>query len=252
MQKLILQDMPELPYAMEEAVNRLRVNISFLGKDIRRIMVVSAMSNEGKSTVSMHLWRQMAEGGTPSIYLDADMRKSVIVDKYNVKVLDEGAKRTKPVSKRKDIVHLGTSGYLSGDQDLEEVIYQTQYENGDMVPNFDNVVNPSLLLESGRFKEMLNQLAEKYRYVFIDAPPLNLVSDGERMGHLCDGAILVVRAGVTSKKLVRNCIGQLERAGCPILGLVLNRVEGARGGYYTKRYGNYYYGKDEGYYGKSK
>ena len=92
----------------------------------------------------------------------------------------------------------------------------------------------------------------KSDYVFIDAPPLNLVSDGERMGHLCDGAILVVRAGVTSKKLVKNCIGQLERAGCPILGLVLNRVEGARGGYYTKRYGNYYYGKDEGYYGKSK
>ena len=252
MQKLLLQDMPELPYAMEEAINRLRVNISFLGKEIRKIMVVSAMSNEGKSLVSMHLWRQMAEGGTQSVLLDADMRKSVIVDKYNIKVLEEGDKKRKPVSKRKDIIHLGTTGYLSGDQPLEDVIYQTQYESGDIIPNFDNVVNPSLLLESSRFKNMLNDLAGQYRYVFIDAPPLNLVSDGERMGHLCDGAILVVRAGATSKKLVRNCIGQLERAGCPILGLVLNRVEGARGGYYTKRYGNYYYGKDQGYYGKSK
>ena len=54
--------MPELPYAMEEAINRLRVNISFLGKEIRKIMIVSAMSNEGKSLVTMHLWRQMAEG----------------------------------------------------------------------------------------------------------------------------------------------------------------------------------------------
>ena len=243
MQKIILQNLSELPYALEEAINRLRVNISFLGKDVKKIMIISSVANEGKSLISMHLWRQMAESGTKSILLDADMRNSVLTENYDMKVITENGKKTK----REEITHLGTSGYLSGDGPLEESIYNTQYEAGDIIPNFDNVINPSLLLESNRFKEMLNELGEKYRYVFIDAPPLDFVSDGERMGHLCDGAILVVRAGATPKRLVKNCIGQLERAGCPMLGIVLNRVDGSKGGYYSKYGGHYgsnsYYGK---------
>lgn len=248
MQQLQLHSIPQLPYAMEEAINRLRVNISFLGKDVRKIMIISAMSNEGKSLISLHLWRQMAESGIKSIFLDADMRKSVIAEKLNIQVTGENGS-VNPGAGNKKKIRFGTTNYLSGDGPLTEAIYHTQYPSGDFIPNFDNVVNPSLLLESKRFKDMLDQLGEQYRYVFIDSPPLNLVSDGERMGHLCDGAILVVRAGVTPKKLVRNCVGQLERAGCPLLGLVLNRVEGAKGGYYTKRYGNYYYGSH--YYGKN-
>ena len=84
------------------------------------------------------------------------------------------------------------------------------------------------------------------RYVFVDSPPLNLVSDGELIGSLCDGAILVVRGGSTSKAMVRNSINQLERAGCPLLGIVLNRVEGAKSGYYYKKYGGHYYGSRYG------
>ncbi|MDY4893847.1 MAG: hypothetical protein SO130_10650, partial [Agathobacter sp.] len=56
-----IQNMPKLPYAIEEAMNRLRVNISFLGSDIKRILVVSTMPDEGKSFIAMQLWRQMAE-----------------------------------------------------------------------------------------------------------------------------------------------------------------------------------------------
>ena len=53
-------NMPTLPYAIEEAVNRLRVNISFLGSEVKKIMVISSMPDEGKSFVTMQLWRQMA------------------------------------------------------------------------------------------------------------------------------------------------------------------------------------------------
>ena len=95
--------------------------------------------------------------------------------------------------------------------------------------------------------------SDMYRYVFIDAPPLNLVSDGEKIGSLCDGAILVVRGGFTQKKMVRNSIRQLERAGCPVLGIVLNRAGGNRGSYYYKKYGGkkYGYGYGYGYYGSN-
>lgn len=229
MNKVTVGNMPELPYAMEEALNRLRINISFLGTDIRKIMVISTTPDEGKSFVTMQLWRQMAETGTPSILLDADLRKSVTADKYEIK-RDDGQKIK------------GMSHYLANDYSIEDAILQTQWESGAMLPNTDNVVNPSMLLESDRFAQMLDELAEKYRYVFVDSPPLSLVSDGERIGNLCDGAILVVRGGMTSKSLVKRSIRQLERAGCPLLGIVLNRVEGSKGGYYYKRYGGKYYG----------
>ena len=120
------------------------------------------------------------------------------------------------------------------------MVLHTQIEGGDILPNVKNVVNPSMLMESRQLEQMLDKMSDMYRYVFIDAPPLSLVSDGEKIGSLCDGAILVVRGGFTQKKLVRNSIQQLERAGCPVLGLVLNRVGKNGGGYY---YGKYYYGK---------
>ena len=234
-----IENMPSLPYAIEESVNRLRVNMSFLGEDVKKIMVISTMPDEGKSFVTMQLWRQMAETGVDCVLIDADMRKSVMVDKYGLKK-EDGSKI------------LGSSYYLANDIRLEDAVLHTQYEHGDIMPNNDNVVNPSILLENHKFEEMLDQLAEKYRYVFVDAPPLNLVSDGERIGSLCDGAVLVVRGNSTPKNIVKNSALQLERAGCPLLGVVLNRVKGAGGGYYYKQYGGHYgkgycYGKEYGY-----
>lgn len=241
MSKITMGNFPELPYAVEEAVNRLRININFLGNDIRKIMVVSTMPNEGKSFVTMQLWRQMAQAGTSSILVDLDLRKSIMTEKYGI-TSDDGE------------TIKGTSYYLSHSVGIEEAVCQTDIEHGDIMPNTDNVVNPSMLLESRRFEEMLEYMSERYRYVLLDSPPLNLVSDGERIGNLCDGAILVVRGGETPKAMVKHSILQLERAGCPLLGIVLNRVQGAGSGYYYKKYGGNYYGGhyygSEYYYGK--
>lgn len=229
--KAIIGVNPKLPYSIEEAMNRLRINVSFLGSDIRKIMVISSEPNEGKSFVAMSLWMQMASAGEKTILVDADMRKSVMVDNYQIS--------------REDGKELwGLTHYLSDNKKLEDCILTTNLETGDLLPNVNNVVNPSMLLESRRFEGLLNYLAEEYRYVFLDVPPLGLVSDAERIGNLCDGAILVVRAGVTPKSIIRNSIAQLERAGCPLLGIALNRA-GAGNGKYGKYYGKYYgrYGK---------
>ena len=126
---------------------------------------------------------------------------------------------------------------------LDEALLHTEYPDGDMIVNVENIVNPSLLLENKRFEELINSMSEKYRYVFVDAPPLGLVSDAERIGNICDGAILCVRGGATTKAAVRESIHQLERAGCPLLGIVLNRVSDSKGGYYHKYYGKEYGGK---------
>lgn len=226
---------PQLPYSVEESINRLRINISFLGSDVRKIMVISSEPNEGKSFLALNLWNQMAEAGEKTVFVDADMRNSTMYAKYDLK--REDGKEMK-----------GTSHLLAGNARLEDVLVHTKYGYGDLIPNIENIVNPSMLLESDRFKVLLDGLAKRYRYVFIDAPPLGLVSDGERIGNLCDGAILCVRSAATPKGVVRESVRQLERAGCPLLGIVLNRVNENKGGYYGKKYGGKY-GRYYSYYG---
>lgn len=226
--KAIIGVNPQLPYSIEEAINRLRINVSFLGSDIRRIMVISSEPNEGKSFVTLNLWKQMASAGVKSILVDVDMRKSVMVQQYQIS--------------REDGKELwGLTHFLSDNKKLEDCVLTTDLPCGDLLPNVNNVVNPSLLLENGRFEELLKILGEQYRYVFLDAPPLGLVSDGEKIGNLCDGAILVIHAGVTPTDVIRNSVAQLERANCPLLGIVLNRAGAGAGKYgYGKYYGKYY------------
>lgn len=221
---------PDMPYAVEEALNRLRVNIRFLGSDIKKIMITSADENEGKSFVAMNIWRQMVTAGDKCVLLDVDMRKSNMVDIYNMR--------------REDGLEIkGTSQFLSDSStDIREIILHTDKAYGDIIPNSENIINPSMLLESRRFEIMVDWLSKNYRYVFLDSPPLGLVSDAVRIGSLCDGAILTVRSNQTSRSAVRNAIQQLERAGCPLLGIVLNRASNGKGGYYAK-YGYGYYGK---------
>ena len=226
--KAIIGVDPKLPYAIEEAINRLRINVSFFGTDIRKIMIVSSEPNEGKSFIAMSLWKQMALAGEKTIFVDCDMRKSVLVEQYQIEREDG-----------KDL--WGLSHYLSDNKKLEDCILTTDLPDGDILPNANNIVNPSMLLESRRFSELLDILAERYRYVFMDVPPLGLVSDAERIGHFCDGAILTVRSGETPRSIIRNSISQLERAGCPILGIALNRVGASSGKYYGGYYGSKYY-----------
>ncbi len=237
---------PQLPYSIEEAINRLRINISFLGSDVRRIMIISSEPNEGKSFLTLNLWNQMAQAGEKAILVDADMRNSNMVTKYDMK--REDGKEMK-----------GTSHYLAGNAELNEVLMHTKYGYGDIMLNVENVINPSMLLETTKFEELFDALAKRYRYVFVDAPPLGIVSDGERIGNMCDGAILCVRSATTPKGVVRESVHQLERAGCPLLGIVLNRVDESKGGYgkygkygrygkyghYGKYYSDYYYGGGE-------
>ena len=225
--KQIDMNIQALPYAVEEAMNRLRVNIKFCGKNTKKILVISSVPNEGKSTVSVHLWMMLAEAGFPSVLVDLDLRKSVLKDRLQFK--GEGEIQ-------------GLDYYLSGLSEYQNVVYETNISNGYIVPVSNLLENPSALLEDPRMEELLDRLSEDYRYVIIDSPPLDSVSDGALIASFCDGAILVVRSGMTSRRLVKQSLQQLERVGCRLLGTVLNRVETKSRAYqkYYGKYGSYY------------
>ena len=236
MKKLSI-DFNEMPYAIEEAMNRLRINIKFCGKNTKKLLITSSLPNEGKSTISINLWKMMAEAGFPTVFLDVDLRKSVIKGRHNMKSESE-------------IKDLGY--YLSGQAEYEDVVYETNIPNAYIVPCCNLLENPSALLEDARFAELLDKLAEQYRYVIIDSPPLGSVADAAQVASLCDGAVLVVRSGETSRNVIRQSMQQLEQVNCRLLGVILNRVE-ASGRAYKGYYGKY--GQDYGYgygYGEKK
>lgn len=227
---------PDLPYAVEEAMNRLRINIKFCGKNTRKILLTSCMPNEGKSTVSTYLWKMLAEAGFPTVLVDVDLRKSVLMKRLQA----DAEKETK-----------GLNHYLSGLAEYDEVVYKTNIDNAYIVPCTQLLENPSPLLEDVRFRELLDKLAAEYRFVIVDTPPLGSVSDGALIASMCDGAVLVIRAGETPKAMIRQSLHEIEQSGCKLLGTVLNRAEGAGRGYgkYGKygKYGNYGYGYGYGY-----
>lgn len=225
--KQITMNIRELPYAVEEAMNRLRINIKFCGKNTKKILIISSVPNEGKSTVSVHLWKMLAEAGFPSVLVDLDLRKSVLKERLEFQHKGEIT---------------GLDYYLSGLSEYQDVVYETNISNGYVVPVSNLLENPSALLEDPRMGELLNRLEEDYRYVIIDSLPLDSVADGALIASLCDGAILVVRSGMTSKRLVRQSLQQLDRVHCRLLGMVLNRVETKSRAYqkYYGKYGSYY------------
>jgi capsular exopolysaccharide synthesis family protein len=223
----------QMPYAVEEALNRLRINIKFCGKNTKKILVVSSVPNEGKSFVSVQLWRMLAEAGFRSVLVDADLRRSILKRRHSFQC-DEEIR--------------GLDYYISGQAEYSDVVYETNIENADIIPCSSYLENPSPLFEDPRLHELFDKLSEEYRYVIVDAPPLYNVSDGSMIASHCDGAILVVNAAETSKTLVTQSLQQLERSGCSLLGMVLNKAEVAHRSYYRyygkygKYYGDYYYG----------
>jgi len=233
--KTIHLTIPELPYAAEEALNRLRVNVKFSGKEIKTIMIISSVPNEGKSHVSVYLWKMLAEAGFKTVLVDCDLRKSVM---------------KKEMKFRCDEEYQGLDYYLSGLAEYDDVVHHTDIENGDIVPISNLLQNPSSLLEDARLGELFRALEGNYDYVIVDSPPLVSVSDGILIAQHCDGAILSVRSGETPRSLIRQSMNQLQQTDCRLLGTVLNgvatgnRAYGRYYGYYSKYYSEYY-GKKE-------
>lgn len=161
---------PDLPYAVEEAMNRLRINVKFCGKNTKKIMLTSCLPNEGKSTVAVYLWKMLAEAGFPSVLVDVDLRNSVLMKSVQVDVSDKK----------------GLNHYLFGLAEYDEVVYKTNIENASIVPCTQLLENPSPLLEDIRFRELLDKLATEYRFVIIDTPPLGSVSDGALIASMCN------------------------------------------------------------------
>ena len=222
-----------LNYAGAEAVNMLCTNLSFSGENVKKIMLTSCHSSEGKSYLSMNIMRNMAKLGKGVVLVDADLRRSMIVQNYDIQ-FDAGKKA------------MGLSHYLAGMADEADVVYETNLPGAYIVPAGRNVTNSLPLLNSQRFQKLLDDLAASFDYVIIDAPPIGLLIDAAQIAKFCDGTVLVVEYNMVRRQELNDAKEQILQAGYPILGAVLNLTE--YDSYISKKYSYKSYYSHYGYY----
>lgn len=225
MQQVIFENIKNLDYKSNEAYKQFRTNILFSGSGIKVLCFTSCLPDEGKSNVSFHLAISIAESGKRVVFVDADLRKSVLIGRY------------KP-----DHAVLGLTHYLSGQNYMEEVLYKTNIDNLDVIFSGPIPPNPSELLLNQVFHTLLKDLRGKYDYVIIDTPPIVNVIDSVIIAEQCDGVVLVIEDSKITYKLAQRVKKQLERGNSKILGVVLNKVDfkSYEYGIYGKEYNAYY------------
>ena len=217
----------------EEYYNAIRTNIQFSGTQMKVIAVSSVEAGEGKSTTSVNLAISFASGGLRTLLIDADTRNSVLSGTF---------KSNEP--------YKGLSNFLSGNADLNETICQTDISGLDVIASGPVPPNPTSLLQNDNFRHLMEVARSRYDYVIIDTPPMANLIDGAIVARQCDGAVMVIESGSISYRLEQRVKGQLEKSGCRILGVVLNKVSMERNGYYSKYYGKYGKYSKYGHYGK--
>lgn len=209
-----------LDFRTREAYKMLRTNIEFSGDNNKVIFITSSTPSEGKSTVSFELAMSFAQNGMKTLLIDADTRKSVMKNRGKIKY--------------------GLTHYLSGKNELKDVICVSDVPNFCMIFAGPVPPNPSELVGNDRFAKMVEEARATFDMIIIDTPPIGSVIDAAVISKVCDGGILVIGAGDISYKFARKSKEQLEMTGCKLLGCVLNKVDMTGNSYYGKYYGKYY------------
>ena len=224
-----------LTYSGREAFKRLRTNVLIaLGeseKKCRIIGVTSAQPSEGKSTVSVNLAYSLAELGKSVLVIDGDMRRPAVHDIVGTSLVP------------------GVSDILTGKISLNDAVihYKSTVDSTsfDMIPGGEIPDHPAELLNSSRFKKLLEVVATVFDYVIVDLPPVNAVIDAVNVSKYVDGLVVVIREDHCPRYVLTECMEQLRYAKANILGFVMNGcVEGA-GKHYQYQYRNQPYYRTE-------
>lgn len=220
------------PFAVVEAYKTIRSNLMFLldkSETGNVISITSSNASEGKSTTVVNLAVAFSQLEGRILVIDADMRRSSVHKK--LKLNNEK----------------GLSNVLAGLENFENAVEKIN-DNFHVLSAGQTPPNPSEMLSSKRFAELVKYTREHYDYVLIDTPPLNVVSDAVMLAPHTDGMVFVLRDGYTPNYTIKRAIATLEFTENKILGAVMNGANPKSGGKYIyrkysyrSRYYNQYY-----------
>jgi capsular exopolysaccharide synthesis family protein len=211
-----------------EAYRMTRTNLMYTGKNDggRVIGFTSASPHDGKSLTCANLAISFAMSGKRVLLIDCDMHRPTQNISFSPKA------------------QTGLSEYLTDIVSKPEIV-DTEYENLSLLTAGRCPPNPAELLYSERFSQLIANAKTEYDCVFLDLPPLNVISDAAIVSSHLDGYVFIVRAGKSDRRLVQSAIYSIEHVGGKVIGFVLNDTDRhvisyGRSGYY----GGYYYSYD--------
>jgi succinoglycan biosynthesis transport protein ExoP len=242
----------EVPDALREPFRSLRTNIQLaaLDRPVKCIVVASAVSGEGKSTVVRNLALTYREWGQSVVVLEADLRRPTLSKAFGLQSTSPGltAVLTGACS-LKDALHevevdIASMAFLDkvrvGENDLRAAGTTTRATASKLMllPSGAPPPNPQAVIASDRARRVIEYLGQHYDVVLIDTPPLLAVSDAMALLPQADGVVLVARIGVTHR-------AEAQRAGTTarldpsvrLLGVVANDLDYVPGGGYGYGYG---------------
>lgn len=216
---LLVDDKPKSK--LTESFRNIRVNLSFLKKDYQTIAVSSTISGEGKTFIALNLAGVIAMTGKKVLVVDLDLRKPKVH-------LGFGANND-----------IGVSQLLAGHYTLDEVVTNSRVNGLDFISAGPIPPNPSELILSEEFENVLAELKERYDVIIFDTPPVGIVSDGIRLLSKIDIPIYVFRSNYSKRYFIDKLYDIAKIDEIKNLSIVLNGVEAES---------NVYGGYESGYY----
>lgn len=204
MEKFMVLEHPES--FLTETYRKVAANIEHanIDKNIKTIMVTSSVQGEGKTTTVCNIACVMTELNKNILLVDLDFRKPFVHKFFN----------------------------LSNKNGFTDLLYNkddyTNYIKG-VCPRMDvitagiNPFNPAEILNSRSIREVLNILSMSYDYVFLDTPPIAMVSDPIIISAYVDAVIMIMAYGYADKEIVRKSVNSLKQVHANIIGTVLNK-----------------------------
>jgi polysaccharide biosynthesis transport protein len=183
----------------------LQANLRFLNfdRELKSIVITSAVAREGKSTIAANLAATMAQLGRKTLLIDADLHHPSQHHIWNL------------------ISAAGLSNVIVGATPLNVAI-ESPMENLTVIAGGIVPPNPLALLDSKRMSALMQQLEKEYDFIIIDAPPLGVEAEALTLGKLADGILLVARPGILDHQSAKRAKELLQQSHQNVLGLVVN------------------------------
>jgi capsular exopolysaccharide synthesis family protein len=209
----------------------------------KSFLVTSAFVQEGKTVNAINLALIMAQAGNKVLLVDADLRKPQVHKYYGLPI---GPGLTDYVlgNYHWNEVANTISDIMLGEFGIDDILKTPGMDTLHIVTAGTKPPNPSEILSSNRFQELLKEASKNYNFIFIDAPPVLPVADASDIATLVDGVILVYMTGKIGRGVLKRVKGNLENVDAKLTGVILNKVKSNAGPEYYQYHSYYYYGSD--------
>lgn len=220
------------PFAINEAFRTLRTNMFYTakGESCPVYGITSSFAHSGKSLIISNLAISFAQLNKKVLLIDCDLRNSVI---HTIFGMDRG---------------FGISELLAGsDNAVDKCLRKTTYPNLQIITAGGMPPNPTELLASERMSKFIEFLKEHFDVIFVDLPPIGVVTDASVIAEAITGYMYVVRAGLDDFRSLKHSLSIMEQLNANVIGFILNDVDSKAQSKYGKygygKYGRYGYGK---------